>query len=356
MLIINYEVLYMPSGEWSFIHEWMLYEYMINKFNEGTLRLRWVVKSGKLNLKSEYVRVEALGSITNTEFPDINEIKLEKQSFYRVAEVKFITSKFRYHLEKIRKKYDDFVSNNGCIIVLAHDEMPKKLIEELDVYELEQDDFISYIRENLIRLLNRQMHKSSYNKIWVMYQGPNFNNGTDEVPPARRSCRWCPSNNLNRFDLGVGDTVLFIKTKGIRKQDIKTRYDEWILNEIFLSKVILSITSRNHYCQIKGLSEKDILWYDETEKGKSDSKLTKRKKKGKNEFRWKRVFEFNKQDEFTDINIYFSEFPETLNNFKKVCELVFSQNIAIEISIDEYVSLFQYISKKYINNDKKQIL
>lgn len=345
------EVLLVPNGEWSFIHEWMLYEYMINKFNEGTLRLKLIVSNGKLNLKTKYVKVKRLMNISNTDFPDIDGIEFEGDKSIRVAEVKFMTSKFKYHLKNYDRSnkysYNDFLKDNGCIIVLAHDEMPRKLNDKIDVFEIEQDDFISYIRENLTRLINRQMHKSTYNKIWVMYQGPNFNKGSEYVKPARESGIWCPSDNLTGFELGVGDTVLFIKTKGSRTQDLELKYNQWLLDSIFTSKITLSIASREHYCQMKGISEDSLLWYDETDKGKKDSKLRQRKTKEK--FRWNRVFEFKKEEEFSDLNLLIKDIPHNLEHFKNACKDVFLNPTSIEISVDEYLYLFQYITKKYTN-------
>lgn len=339
----------MPNGEWAFIHEWIIYEYMMNKFNDGTLRLKVVVKNGQINLKSQYIKVKKLGNITNTDFPDIDLIELENDNFSRVAEVKFMTSKFNYHKKtytnKSRYTYEDFLKANGCIIVLAHDEMPNKLSDKIDIFELEQEDFISFIKENLLRLINRQMHKSSYNKIWVMYQGPNFNKGTEYVKPAKESGKWCPTENLTGFELGIGDTILFIRTNGCRYQDLNTnKYYKWELNNIFICKVTSTIISREHYCQIKGIRSDTLLWYDETEEGKKDGKI--RKRKGREKFRWNRVFEFKKEDEYSKLDLLIADMPSYLDNFKKICVEVFKNHISREISIEDCLHLFQYITKE----------
>lgn len=340
----------MPSGEWSFIHEWMLYEYMINKYNEGTLRLKYVVMNGKISLKTKYVKVIELGNISNTDFPDITSIKIEGDQYNRVSEVKFITSKFEYHKKKYKEgsyTYSEFLDDRGCIIVLAHDEMPLDLNDPIDVFELEQEDFVSYVRENLSRLLNRQMRKSSYNKIWIMYQGPNFVKGTEKIKPAKESGKWCPSENLTGFELGLGDTVIFIRTKGCRFQDLTTdKIHKWKLQDIFISKVTLSIMSREHYCQYKGISENSILWYDETEQGKKDTKIRIRKNKEK--FRWKRVFEFKKEDEFNNLGLYMEDMPSYLGEFKEKCIKAFKNHISSEIDTDEFLRLLQYVAKMKI--------
>lgn len=344
----------MPSGEWSFIHEWTLYEYMLHRYNEGTLRLKLVVRNGKLNLKNEYKRVKYLENIKNTDFPDIKKILFEECKDVQVAEVKFITSKFNYHKKCYQKgyTYNNFIHDHGCIIVLAHDEMPKGLQEPIDVYEIDVEDFTSYIRENLIRLLNRQIHKSNYSKVWIMYQGPNFNKEAinEGVLPARESGIWCPSNNLNGFDLGKGDTVVFIKTKGARAQEVKDKFNQWILQEIYIGKVTLTITSRQHYCQLRGISESSKLWYDETETGKKDSKV--RKRALKNKWKWNRVFEFKKEGVYI-VNRFFSEFPNELDEFIKICEDVYKNPTAREIDNDMYLKLFQFMAKQqeeYKNN------
>ena len=44
------------------------------------------------------------------------------------------------------------------IIVLKHDYLPKGLeYFDIDVYEIELVDFVSYCRENFVRLLNQQI-------------------------------------------------------------------------------------------------------------------------------------------------------------------------------------------------------
>lgn len=346
----------MPSGNWSFIHEWTLYEYMLEKYNEGTLRLKWVVKKGKLNLKNEYKRVKYLKNILNTDFPDIEQIEIEGDSKVKPAEVKFITSKFEYHRKKYSKgyTYTDFLRDKGCIIVLAHDEMPRNLHDPLDVFELDESDFISFVRENLLRLINRQIHKSTYSKIWVMYQGPNFNKESKEenVLKGRESGIWCPSTNLNGFDLGKGDKVVFIRTQGARTQELNKKYDQWKLVEIYIGEVSITITSRAHYCQLKGIKEDRLLWYDETNKSKKDPKI--RKRMSSNERRWERVFAF-KEEAIYQLNLYFKDMPDELYEFKKACVDAYQGNIAREINIDQYLKLFQYISKKSLEDKSDKI-
>lgn len=339
----------MPKGEWAFIHEWTIYEYMMVKFSQDSLRVRWVVKQGNINLKDEYVKVTHLCNIVNTTFPDIDEIQFQNSKEIRVAEVKFLTSKFGYHRYNGTKNgelnYKRFIEKRGCIVVLSHDEMPKRLTDKIDVYELDEKDFQSFIRENLTRLLNRQIHKRTYHKIWVMYQAPNFNKGNTVVSKAREVGRWCPTDNLNGFDLVVGDTVIFIKTRGSRKQDLDKNSDRWKLDEIYVSKVTSGIMSRQHYCQNRSIDYQSPLWYDETPEGKRDRKLTKRVTNS--EWRWKRVFEFQCEEVYDNLDMRISDMSSKLTRIREICKNTFKYNTSCLLEIDDYIELLQCIARKH---------
>src|SRR5882724_1427881 len=142
----------MAKGHWSFLHEWVIYDYLLARADEGTLRLKQVIVSGTLAGKPKWIKVEEIKPITGTAFPDIQAIQLKGKGLFRSAEVKFTSSLFSYHQSaQYTRKFADFVKQNGFLIVASHDYLPKGLIDkypELDVYEIEIEDFISFCREN----------------------------------------------------------------------------------------------------------------------------------------------------------------------------------------------------------------
>jgi len=282
----------MAKGHWSFLHEWVIYDYLIARSNEGTLRFKQIISLGKLLGKPKWVKVEENIQITGTSFPDVKSIKLKGITITRPAEIKFTTSLFNYHRDaKSADKFIAFVSNGGFILVLAHDYLPTSgLLEkyaQIDVFEVELEDFISYCRENFSRLLNRQIKAHNTTRIWIMYQGPNFINGSKEIPRAKESLRWCPTENLNGFDLAPGDRILFIKTSGIDTQKLQKMFLEekiihpkWFLQGIYIAEVTSKIFSRLEYCQHKKIPLEKALWLQDPFKDGIR--------------RWARVFEFKK--------------------------------------------------------------
>ena len=183
----------MARGNWSFLHEWVIYDYLMVRFDQGTLRIKHVISKGKFIGRTKWVKIKELPPITSTSFPDINRIKLKGSNALRCAEVKFVTSAFTYHKSKKPKEIEQFkcfVESNGFILVASHDYLPKGLLENfstIDVYEIEIDDFITFSRENFGRLLNRQIKQHNDTKVWIMYQGPNFNQGKEKFPQHARA-------------------------------------------------------------------------------------------------------------------------------------------------------------------------
>jgi len=280
----------MAKGHWSFLHEWVIYDYLLARADEGTLRLKQVIVSGTLAGKPKWIKVEEIKPITGTAFPDIQAIQLKGKGLFRSAEVKFTSSLFSYHQSaQYTRKFADFVKQNGFLIVASHDYLPKGLIDkypELDVYEIEIEDFISFCRENFTRLLNRQIKAHASTRVWLMYQGPNFNEGSNQIQPARQSRIWCPTENLTGFDLAVGDRILFYKTSGLDRIKLQNAFlkkrvidPRWTLREICVAEVKSKIFSRTEYLQRKKKSLTSQLW-------KNDPCPN-------NRWRWGRVFEFS---------------------------------------------------------------
>jgi hypothetical protein len=156
----------MDKKNWSFIQEWTIYGYLNQKAKLNSLRLRTIYKNGKIIRKDNWRKVNKLESIDGTDFPDIKNIKLEKEQIFRPAEIKFTTSQFNYHKDKkYEKKFKDFVKAKGFIIVLNHDELPKYFENiDMEIYEIDRYDFSSYCRENFERLLNNQINQHTEKK------------------------------------------------------------------------------------------------------------------------------------------------------------------------------------------------
>lgn len=280
----------MARGNWSFIHEWTIYDYLMARYDEGNLRLKNVIHNGQLLGRSKWTRVDRLDPITSTGFPDIESIKLKGNKTSRPAEVKFSSSNFKYHSSpKAVSNYQKFKSDHGFILVLHHDHLPSGLVDDypdIDVYEVDQSDFISFCRENFVRLLNRQIKLHTESKIWIMYQGPNFNHGDKYTKPARNSKIWCPTENLTGYDLAIGDRVLFIKTIGGSRIDVQNKYlkenviyEKWNLTEIYIAEVASKIFSRSEYQQYSKKSIEQKLWLNDDQKENGT-------------WRWNRVFRF----------------------------------------------------------------
>ena len=275
----------MARGVWSFLHEWAIYEYLMTRFEERTLRFKAVRRSGKYVGREKWIKVTGLQPIKDSRFPDVKSITLAGETSSRCAEVKFTTSEFNYHKDSPEVFREKFVLCQGFVLVLAHDYLPSGLDKyETDVFELDRNDFETWCRANFTRLFNRQIGSRAEPKIWIMYQGPNFNNGTSAVKPARESHRWCPTENLTGFDLAPGDRVLFVSTSGSSTQLAQRAYlagnvqEGWFLEEIYVAEVKSKIYSRQEYCEIHRIPYETPLW-------KSDPKPV-------DEWRWGRVFEF----------------------------------------------------------------
>ena len=323
----------MKKGNWPFIHEWTIYEYLIHKVEAKTLRLRATYKEGKIIRKDNWKKVSTMDPIFGTDFPDIKGIKLEGERNLRPAEIKFTSSLFNYHIDKkYRDKFKDFLKNNGFIIVLSHDYLPKHLDENnVDIYEIDRYDFTSFCRENFDRLLNRQIKLHTENKVWIMYQGPNFDLEDDGIKSARKSNIWCPSDNLTSFDLAIGDRVLFIKTIGASTQDVQNNFikveDKWKLTELTITEVNSKIRSRIEYCQLKKINYKNKLWVNDPFEN--------------NIWRWNRVFEFKIIKTITK-NILFSELLDTkTNSFFEAAKDVYCFRTSREIKLQEYRDLIE---------------
>ena len=143
------------KGNWSFLHEWVIYEYLMSRFAEKTLRLKCVYKSSNKIRKDQWVKVSYLETIRGTSFPDVKKIHFVGEKDLRPAEVKFTTSLFNYHKSKVHiSEFDEFQGSKGCIIVVRHDYLPAGLeqFKNIDIFELDINDFISFSRENFDRL------------------------------------------------------------------------------------------------------------------------------------------------------------------------------------------------------------
>lgn len=345
----------MPAGKWSFLQEFVIYEYLMHRYQEKQLRLKSIVKDSKMVLKEKYIKVKYLEEVKNGFFPDIDSIELfNDKKGRRPAEVKFTTSAFNYHNSQNHiEQYKQFINVNGCIIVLKHDTVPVDLLSKyiIDIYEIDLIDFVSFTKENFMRLLNRQIRAHEYNKkTWLMIQSRNFNCGTQEVKPARESGRWCPVDTLSGLELGIGDRIIFVKTKGASKQNVNkywSRYNEvfqkWFLDELWIGEIISQIRSREEYNMIKGYSPNKPLWYDETVQGKNDNRITLRKN---SKIRWRRVFEFKHIRTFNDLNInmadLYNENPELV---RCVIDIFVGQG-SREINEALYTTFIEYLADK----------
>ena len=249
----------MNRGNWPFIHEWTIYEYLMYKTVEKTLRLKTIYRNGQISRKDAWKKVLQLEPIEGTDFPDIKGIKLEKDAKIRPAEIKFTTSLFNYHNDKkYADKFNKFIKDNGILIVLSHDYLPKHFEKiNMEIYEIDRYDFTTFCRENFDRLLNRQIKLHTENKVWVMYQGPNFDLEDQYVKSARKSRIWCPTDNLTSFDLAIGDRLLFIKTIGGSTQEVQNNFDKikekWTLTELIITEVSSKIKNRLEYCQLNNI-------------------------------------------------------------------------------------------------------
>jgi len=138
----------MARGIWSFLHEWAIYEYLMTRFDERALRFKAVRRSGRCVGRERWIAVSHLQLIKDSRFPDVKSITLTGEASSRCAEVKFTTSEFDYHNDNPESFREKFVSNNGFILVLAHDYLPGGLDKyNVDVFELDRSDFETWCNE-----------------------------------------------------------------------------------------------------------------------------------------------------------------------------------------------------------------
>ncbi|HEX8231580.1 MAG TPA: hypothetical protein VF826_20050 [Chloroflexia bacterium] len=290
--------------------------------------------------RGSWKEVRTLESITGTSFPDIKNIHLSGDANSRPAEVKFTTSLFNYHREGAsRSKFEDFALRKGFILVVKHDSLPVGIDTgyDIDVYEIDSSDFIAFCRENFARLLNRQIKERSGSKVWLMYQGPNFNQGDATVRPARDSFLWCPTENLNIFDLAIGDRILFVKTSGASTQKVQASFlasnliSTWKLREICVCEVSSRIRSRYDYCHLEQIPFDRKLWKNDPRNGTN--------------WRWNRVFKFRIVSTITgDLPIRTLYDIQGTRAFASALAETFTYGRSREISLDNYVGLLEVLA------------
>jgi len=340
----------MPAGTWAFIHESTIYEYLMIRSDEGILRVKQVFEKGNVLFKRRWVNVVEMRDILNTRFPDISGIRFKGQEYERPAEVKFVTSSFDYHLHRrYARVFAEFKNHRGCIIVLRHDHLPQSLIEQypnVDIYEIDETDYIAFIRENFIRLLNRQMRLHTYKRIWLMQQSKNFWYENSEVAPAAITGRWCPSDNLNGFDLALNDMVVFVRHSGKSYQNVAKYWNRakeiipgWILEDIFVGRVIFPILSRYEYCQKHHYHIDAPLWYDETAAATRDTRVRARTVK------WPKVFEFEPVINLKGLGLSLRQLQALIPDFVTAVLQVFATHVSRPIEIETYLALIEYLAQ-----------
>jgi hypothetical protein len=311
----------------------------MDRVMEGTLRLRKAMSGGVLSSREKWVKVRSLAPIIGTQFPDIERILLADKQAMVPAEVKFTTSLFNYHRETNPQRFNDFLLQGGCLVVLRHDYLPVGLSgRPIDVYEVELSDFVSYCRENFLRLLNRQIKAHTETKVWMMYQGPNFNESSQSAGSARMSRVWCPTENLTGFDLALGDRVLFVRTRGSNQPRVQSQYprgtldNTWRLVEIYIAEVTSTIYSREEYCQIKRLN------YQTTELWSRDELRGVR-------WRFDRVFEFRRAQSI-ELDMPIAELltHTKLKPFVDTLFKVFCQQRSHELQKTVYQDLLEHLA------------
>jgi hypothetical protein len=336
------------SNARSFLQERVIYEYLEYRAKQKKLYLYKIFEHGKRVLNKELNKVKMIEPI-ETSFPDINKMLFEGSNKSRPAEVKFLTSLFDYHkIDEYEKKFNDFKKHNGCIIVLKHDLLPKGLLEKLkaDIFEIDIEDFRSFVIENFNRLLQKQLHnrESNYQRIWVTSQANNFyyDYKTYPVQSAKLSGIWCPTNNLTSYDLAKDDKIIFVKSGGEFqiKQSVNKYWKEqgeiypyWKLQNIYIGKITSPIMSREEYCDLNDIDIKTPLWNDEYKSGK---------------IKWSRVFCFKKEKEIIISNgISISEAHNDLGELIfPILFDVYTQQNTREITPNQYFSFLEYVSSK----------
>lgn len=337
----------MARGEWSFIHESVIYQYLIERANSKNLRLRQVCYNGKFIDKK--VDVLSVDDITNTRFPDVDGITIKSdKKGKRPAEVKFLTSQFSYHTDKkYEKEYRKFIDNNGFILVYKHDVLSEKLnIDEVDIYELIQQDFINFVKENFERLFYQQVKEKKDMNIWLSYCGRDSNfkngyeNGSIKIKPAMESNIWCPTKNITPNEMTVGDKVIFIKTKGIDQKELQKDYErminKWYIDDLYICEVKSPIMSREEYCRRNNIDSNKFLWASEAKN---------------NKIKYKYVFKFDIKKAYEDLDMSIEDLRDSMPNLvnNKIKE-VFLRLKDKDIDINDYIELIEYISEYNYNN------
>lgn len=340
----------MAMGNWSLLHETSIYQYMMERMKEKRLKLLQISYDGKF--KSKKVNVLELDEITNTKFPDIDGIRIkDDKKGKRVAEVKFLTSQFDYHRQKRKddkKDYSYFVQHKGCIIVCRHDCIPPDLnIDEVDIYQLETEDYITFIKENFDRLLYQQIRNHHQINTWFFYTGRNSNyfksyeKGGIKIMAARESNIWGSKNYISPSELTIDDKVIFIKTGGCGQKELQKDYhsmiDRWKIDSLVICKVVTPIMSRIEYCRKNNLKETDYLWASEAEKEKIEYNFV---------FKFEQLFVLDSLD--CPITLIRNRIPSFIDNILK--ELFLRQG-GKKVNQEDYINFLELIS----NFDHKKV-
>lgn len=330
---------------------------MMERYESNALKLRPIYVNGhSYKGREKYKQVKYLKPIENSIFPDIDEITIDGSSgSKRPAEVKYLTSQFDYHRNpKYTVQFNDFQQNKGMIIVYKHDQIPTNLYNKYkaDVYELDQDDFVGYVKSNFDRLFFAQVMERKNTNIWLMYAGrtSNFYNGLKQhnIEPAYKTGLWSPKVNIPSMELNVNDIILFIKTGGIKQQDLQkyfytnnTQIKDWFIEDIFLCKATSPVMDRSEfYIRNPKYNNTPFLWADE---GKAQAP------------KYNRVFKFNITTEFKNINLNLDEMKKENAKMVEMIYLLFTKQQEKLISLQEYSFLLEYIAKnQYALNQSKQ--
>lgn len=337
----------LPAGNWALLQENTIYQYLMQRRDEKRLVLKPIYINNSFISNDKYYNVIELNDITNTKFPDIDIINIkEDKKGQRPAEVKFLTSQFSYHYEKkYKEKFEEFKKNNGCIIVYKHDILPKGLLNEhsLDIYELNQNDFISYVKENFDRLFFEQVQNSKDKKIWLFHAGRESNfwkprkvkeeSDVAIVEPGIKSGLWCPKKYIKPSELTTGDKVIFIKTSGVGQKELQNEFDItrklWRLDRLCITTVSSPVMSREEFLiRNKKYSNKKYLWPTEAE-GK------------KYEF----IFQFNTDSTLENLNIDMDIFYEKNIIFYNNVKELFLRQREKSIDIDTYTKFLETMAK-----------
>lgn len=345
----------MATGNWALLHEYAIYQYMMQRFQESRLKLHPVILNGEFYTRTKYYfEVTQLDTITDTKFPDIKGICIKNinNSKKIPAEIKYRSSLFDYHTsKKYKDKYNEFKKEEGCLIVYKHDILPPRLFLDykINIFELNQKDFVIFIKENFDRLFFEQVQDQTHSNIWMFYQGreTNFNKGYDDIPPARELGLWCPKKIISPFQLSIGDKALFIKTGGIGQKELGIFYNQqkkihplWYLDEIYIAKIVSPILTREEFClKNKKYNYNDPIWGEE---------------KRLNRIKYNYVFQFKEEKVFSNLGISLSDLNLKNSNFVNKLFNLFIRQREIKILKDEYVlvieNILEYQNKNFIKN------